>query len=312
MGKYSKLATQIVDFGTAKSNPREYPVTKITIHHMAGNIEADDCARMHRDSSVQCSANYYISSTGDICGGVSEDRRAWTSCSWDNDQRAITIEVANNSGEPNWTVSNKAYEATIALCADICQRYGIEPHYNGTPSGTLTIHQMFVATNCCGPYLIGKHKDGSIERDIKAKMGGGPTPQPTETLYRVQCGAFRKRENALNLQKELQSKGYQTYIAVTQDDLLRVQVGAFRKKENADKMLSQLKADGYSDAFITTNPNSSAIDPDIKPNKSNYEIALEVIRGEWGNDPERSERLSDAGYNPAEIQAIVNDIYSRR
>jgi len=40
--------------------------------------------------------------------------------------------------------------------------------------------------------------------------------------------------------------------------------------------------------------------------KSNEEIANEVIRGDWGNDPERTQRLTVAGYDAAAIQAIVN------
>ena len=40
--------------------------------------------------------------------------------------------------------------------------------------------------------------------------------------------------------------------------------------------------------------------------KSNVEIALEVIRGLWGNGTERIRRLKDAGYNPEEIQTLIN------
>lgn len=40
--------------------------------------------------------------------------------------------------------------------------------------------------------------------------------------------------------------------------------------------------------------------------KSNDQIASEVIAGAWGNDPDRSNRLRSAGYDPAAIQAIVN------
>ena len=47
MANRSELATLSVDFGTAKSNPREKAITKITPHHMAGNMAADDCARSH-------------------------------------------------------------------------------------------------------------------------------------------------------------------------------------------------------------------------------------------------------------------------
>lgn len=40
--------------------------------------------------------------------------------------------------------------------------------------------------------------------------------------------------------------------------------------------------------------------------KSNQEIANEVLRGNWGNGNDRKARLEAAGYNYAEIQAIVN------
>ena len=40
--------------------------------------------------------------------------------------------------------------------------------------------------------------------------------------------------------------------------------------------------------------------------KSNVEIAFEVIRGLWGNGSERNHRLRNAGYNPEEIQALIN------
>ena len=85
MSVFSKLCTDIVDFGTHNSNSRTEPITKITIHHMACVASGADCARAHyRKNSA--SANYYIGTNGDICGGVSEDRRAWTSGNSWNDQ----------------------------------------------------------------------------------------------------------------------------------------------------------------------------------------------------------------------------------
>lgn len=40
--------------------------------------------------------------------------------------------------------------------------------------------------------------------------------------------------------------------------------------------------------------------------KTNEQIADEVIAGTWGNGEDRKNKLSAAGYNPSEIQAIVN------
>lgn len=42
----------------------------------------------------------------------------------------------------------------------------------------------------------------------------------------------------------------QTYVETKNDDLYRVQVGAFAKKENAEKLLADLKRSGYN-GFIT-------------------------------------------------------------
>lgn len=44
----------------------------------------------------------------------------------------------------------------------------------------------------------------------------------------------------------------------------------------------------------------------ISPHKTNNDIAREVIQGKWGNNPERKERLTKAGYDYKTIQAIVN------
>ena len=170
---FSPLTNEIVDFGTTKSNARTEKVTKITIHHMAVvNADPASVARGHRDGSQQASANYYIGSDGKIVGGVSEDRRPWTSSSSWNDQKAITFEVANSKGSPNWEISDAAYKAVIALSADICKRYGITPHCTKTKDGSLTLHCYFAATACPGDYLKGKIEGGEVERDIKAAMGG--------------------------------------------------------------------------------------------------------------------------------------------
>lgn len=40
--------------------------------------------------------------------------------------------------------------------------------------------------------------------------------------------------------------------------------------------------------------------------KSTNQVAREVIQGKWGNEPQRSQKLRVAGYNPSTIQAEVN------
>ncbi|MFA5623840.1 MAG: phage tail tip lysozyme [Bradymonadales bacterium] len=178
--KSSSLASSKVDFGSKNSNPRNKSISKITIHHMAGNMGAVSCANMHKNGGG-ASANYYIGSDGSICAGVAENRRAWTSSSGSNDHAALTFEVANNSGAPNWTVSDAAYRSTIALCRDICSRYGISPYFDGSASASLTAHYMFASTACPGPYLKNKLKSGEVAKDIKNGISSGGTPKPPAT-----------------------------------------------------------------------------------------------------------------------------------
>lgn len=244
----SKLATKVVDFGTKKSSARTEKITKITIHHMAGNQSAVGCAKSHRDGNREASANYYIGSDGTICAGVSEDRRAWTSSSSWNDQRAITIEVANNTFSPNWTVSDKAYRSLINLCVDICKRYNIVPAYNGTKNASFTEHRMFVSTLCPGPYLHNRMKD--IVRKVKRGLATEPVTKPTKkTLYRVQVSAFTKKAEANNFAKEVKAKGFDCCVTKV-GRYYKVQIGAFSKVANAEAQLKKVKAAGYKDAFI--------------------------------------------------------------
>lgn len=210
----SSLAKQSSPFGNSKSSSRNgQKITKITIHHMAGICGAKECAEYHRTSDVEASANYYIGNDGAICSGVPEERRAWTSSNRWNDEQAITIEVSNSSGAPNWDISNAAYNSLIDLCADICKRYSITPHYDGTRNATLTLHSFYAATACPGPFLTSLIKSGKVEKDIRAKLAPAqPQSAPAQPLYRVQVGAFSKRENAEKLAKELTAKGYSCII----------------------------------------------------------------------------------------------------
>lgn len=303
----SKLATLSVDFGNKKSNPRKYKVTKITPHHMGGIMAADDCARSHLYSPREASANYYIGNDGLICSGPGEDRRCWTSFSRENDHAAITIEISNSGKGPDWPISAAAYNSLVNLCADICQRYGITPHFNGDPSGSITIHKMFQKTDCPGPYLERIIRSGQLERDIRERMQAPePEPDPGEpTIYRVQTGAFREPRYAVALAEKMDDAGFDTYM-VKVGGLIKVQAGAFKNKKYADELLQQLSDAGF-EAFITTEAGVP-----YKPGtgkRSAEEIAREVWMGKWGNNPERAQKLRAAGYDPAEIQAAIKKLY---
>lgn len=45
-----------------------------------------------------------------------------------------------------------------------------------------------------------------------------------------------------------------------------------------------------------------------RPKKTTDEIAREVIIGKWGNDPEKSNKLLVAGYDPVVINRRVREL----
>lgn len=150
-----------------KNSPRKYAIDKITIHHMAGNLSIEACGNLFQ--TKKASSNYGIGSDGRVGMYVAESDRSWCSSSGENDHRSVTIECANNSGAPNWTVSDKAYAKLIDLCVDICKRNGIpELRWTGDASGNLTIHKFFAATACPGAYLEKRMPD--IAREVNARL----------------------------------------------------------------------------------------------------------------------------------------------
>ena len=187
---------------------------KITIHHMAGNLSVETCANVFCGTR-QASSNYGIGTDGRVGLYVDEKDRAWTSSSRENDSQAVTIEVANNSGAPDWTVSDKAFNKLIDLCVDICKRNGIKQlTFTGDKNGTLTCHYMFAATACPGPYL--KSRMPEIANLVNRRLGGSTTTEEVKKYYRVrkswedaasQIGAYSILENAKNNCKE----GYSVY-----------------------------------------------------------------------------------------------------
>ena len=83
-------------------------ISKITVHHMAGDLSIETCGNMFSNTSRAASANYLIGTDGRIALCVDEENRAWTSSSKWNDERAVTIEVANDGKEDTgWHVQTR-------------------------------------------------------------------------------------------------------------------------------------------------------------------------------------------------------------
>lgn len=160
------------------SGRRNHVIDTVSVHCMAGNASVETCGALFADPSRKASSNYGIGSDGRIALYVEEANRSWCTSSASNDHRAITIEVANNGGAPDWPVSDKAYAALLDLLTDICRRNNIkELLWKGNKSligqvgkQNMTVHRWFAAKACPGDYLYNRH--GEIAAEVNRRLKG--------------------------------------------------------------------------------------------------------------------------------------------
>ena len=177
--------TRISPFKNARA--RNQAITKITPHHMAGNLTIESCAQVFQTPNRNASSNYGIGSDGRVGLYVDEKDRSWCSSSAANDNAALTIEVANNSGAPGWGISDAAWESLINLCVDMCRRNpGIKQkdgkpglYCDDTPNASLTFHRYFSATGCAQPVIWNRRQELCAEVNKRLGTAATPTPAPT-------------------------------------------------------------------------------------------------------------------------------------
>ena len=192
--------TQYVRLSPNCTRPRNHKIDAIVIHHAAGTGSVEALGSLFAQKSRQASANYGVDSQGRIACFVEEENRAFTTSNAAIDHRAITIEVSNSGGAPNWPVSDQALEATIALCTDICRRYGFRLNYTGDKDGSLHMHRWYVATACPGPYL--SERFPYIAQEVQRRLD----QETVDSLPVLKKGA--KGESVKALQLLLIGRGY--------------------------------------------------------------------------------------------------------
>lgn len=193
-----------------RNSPRNHSIDTISIHCMAGNLSVETCGNLFCKDNKNASSNYGIGTDGRIALYVEEQDRSWCTSNAANDNRAITIEVANDGGAPDWHVSDKAMESLIKLVADICKRNNIkELKWQGNKNligqvdkQNMTVHRWFAAKACPGDYLYNKH--GYIANEVNKILNGQVTPpaKPVEPTPAPSASYLVKvTADALNIRK---------------------------------------------------------------------------------------------------------------
>ena len=147
-----------------------YSLKKITVHHMAGVLSAEQCGYIWQNPNRGASSNYGIGNDGRIGQYVDEGNTSWCDGDWVSNCTSVTIETSNDSTGGEWHVGDLALNSLIRLCADISIRNGLGLL---VPGQNLTWHSMYQATTCPGDYLRSKMQYIADEANKIISGGGG-------------------------------------------------------------------------------------------------------------------------------------------
>lgn len=211
-----------------RSGIRTEKIDRITPHCVVGQLSAESIGGCFTETSRRASSNYGVGKDGRVCLIVEEQYPSWCSSSSANDKRAITIELASEKEAP-YEMNDAVYEKFIELCVDICERNGKtkllwfadkDKSLNYEPADNemlFTVHRWFANKSCPGDWLYARLDE--VAKEVTERLSGIIEEKKKEPETKI---------------------------------LYKVQVGAYSKKENADKMLAKVKAAGFKDAFIAT------------------------------------------------------------
>lgn len=210
------------------SGNRTHSIDRISPHCVVGQVSVESLGNMFANPSRKASSNYGIGADGRVGMYVEEKNRSWCTSSNDNDQRAVTIECASDTTAP-YAFNDVVYNRLIELCVDICKRNGkskliwindkskalsYEPK---SGEMLITVHRWFANKSCPGDWLYSRL--GSVADEVTKRLSSGnnsneenSNSSSKKVLYKVQCGAFSKRENAESLRKRLKSSGFDSFI----------------------------------------------------------------------------------------------------
>lgn len=136
-----------------------HKVEYIAIHHEASVGSSPYSIAAMWSAKGNVSAHYSVDNEGEIAQHVYESDTAYAVGRWEENQRSISIEHANDHANP-WTVSETTQESGAHLVAALLIKYGL-----GYPrwGGNVRPHNQIAATACPGE-LAGSQNAHYMER----------------------------------------------------------------------------------------------------------------------------------------------------
>lgn len=295
----------------------------IAIHHMAGILTAKQCGAIFQNGSRKASSNYGIGKDAEVGLYVDEANTSYCNSNWDSNCKSVTIETSNSSLGGDYPVSDAVLNKLIELVADIARRNNLGKLVKGQ---NLVWHRMYAATTCPGDYLLSKmdyiaEQANKINGQVDSKSETTNKKSNEEIANEVIAGKWGNgdvRKTALTnagydfsaiqsiVNEKMTGKATESKSSLKSVDEIAQEVIA-GKWGNGQDRFNKLAAAGYDGNAVQNRVNEIlGAKNTISSQKSNEEIANEVIQGKWGNGADRKAKLQAAGYDYNAIQAIVN------
>ena len=279
------------------SGQRTHEIDRITPHCVVGQTTAERIGEIFTPTSKQASCNYGIGRDGRIVLVVEEKNRSWCSSSRENDQRAITIEVASDSKAP-YAFRDEAYAALIMLCIDICKRNGkkkllwfadkartlaYEPKADEM---VLSVHRWFASKSCPGDWMYARM--GELASKVTAALSGDSSEQPTvpdEPMEKAGLKKGDKGEAVRQMQTMLIACGFSCGSTGADGDFGKNTLAGLIAFQTA----AELTADGvYGEADKTALEKAYAAVPVVTPtepttDKTDEQVIWDTLMTAIGN-----------------------------
>lgn len=271
---------------TGHVSHRAYKKTSVTLHHNGGRLSHQGVLNVWKTRPA--SAHFDVDSAGAVAQYVKVNEYAWAVGNMAGNQSTISIEMANATLAPGWTVADATWKGAARLAGWLFFKViGDRPS-----KANFFYHHHWSATACAGPYMD----------KIYGKVLGEAQKQ---------YDAFKKAASAPSSPNpSTPGKDSASEITKVAKDVIAGKYG--NGPERTRKLLAEHHDPNKVQAEVNRllNDDHKATGP--KGPKTYKQLADEVYRGLWGNDPERSKKLKAAGYDPGTVQREVNHLVNER
>jgi hypothetical protein len=174
-----------------------HSIDKIVIHHMA-TTNFSIVPGIWNANGRAASAHFGVAD-GVVKRYVSEEDTAWHADNWNANLTSIGIEHVNNTGTPDWTLSEATIATSVQLVVDLMKKYklGLD---------ALVKHSQFAQTQC--PGSLGNDANwNAYKQRVADALGGTFNPAPTPTPQDPGAGTATSDAVRMFLAGEVQWNG---------------------------------------------------------------------------------------------------------